>query len=174
MVTRRAPSRFAMVAQSMAVLPAPITTTLRPIVMPSAFSLLCSMYSRPSTIVLFARDPHGRRRAEADAQKDRVEARSQIVERQIRAELAFRSRCFTPRRSIICDFGQRRLDGLAQRDDAVGRESARQRAFFKDRYGVAAPGQFAGAGEPRGPAPMTATLCPVGGASFDNARRRGP
>ena len=52
MVTRSAPRRRAIVAQSTAVLPAPITITLRPTWRFAGAVLLASMNSRPSTMTL--------------------------------------------------------------------------------------------------------------------------
>ena len=91
MVTRSAPSRLAMVAQSTAVLPAPITMTLRP-----TFKLCCAGLAGFNEFEavdngLFAFDSQAGRPAQAHAQHDGVELLLQLSQRDILAEFNARS-----------------------------------------------------------------------------------
>ncbi len=148
MVTWFAPRRLAIVAQSIAVLPAPITTTLRPMTRFGRVQFALLDVFQSINNVLFARNAQRCRGTQAYAEKDGAKVCLEISQGEILAEFLASFHLHAQ----FCDhfhFREGHVHGFAKADDAVGGKAAGQVAFFEKRHTVAAFCEFAGTGKTR-------------------------
>ena len=170
MVTRSEPVRRAMVAQSMAVFPAPITTTARPAGRLSILSLLCSMYSRPS---MMCSSPGMPRPGEPPSPTARNTAsnRSSSQSGETSRPASMPSSIFTPIRAIISTSAS--ATGTGSRSAMIPYVDRPPQRLRLSKIVTAWPRRRSSPAHdnPAGPAPTTAMRRPVGCAGGNTSTR---